>query len=427
MIYFPGGFMPSVQHISAKNGDVVLLVGTMKGAFLLRSNRARKKWDVGGPYSVGSPVYAMALDQRQGRRRLWWAQQSFRWGTTLLSSDDFGKTATEPKTYTVKFPEESGLALKNIWQICLPANEPETIYCGVEPSALFVSRDAGQNWSPVKGFLEHPHRAKWTPGGGGMCLHTILPHPTNNKSMMIAMSTGGVYRTDDGGQTWQARNQGVRADFLPEKYPEFGQCVHKVVRHPAQPQRLYLQNHWGLYRSDDSGDSWQDIAKGVPSDFGFCMVVHPHDPETVYIVPVESDEYRCTPEAKLRVYRTRNGGASWEPLTRGLPQKNALETILRDSLATDTCDPTGIYFGTRSGKIYGSNDDGKSWQLIHEGLPSVVCVRAALIGAGEKSSSRSHRAATKDKASKSRQKSVRGKKRPPAKRQATGRTRSAKK
>jgi photosystem II stability/assembly factor-like uncharacterized protein len=394
--------MPAVRHVSAKNGDVILLVGTMKGAFVLRSNASRKKWDVGGPYSIGSPVYAMAFDQRQGRRRLWWAQQSFRWGTALCSSDDYGKTITEPETYSVKFPPESQLTLKNIWQICLGRDDdPDTMYCGVEPAALFESHDAGKTWSPVEGLLNHPHRPKWQPGGGGLCLHTIVPDPSNPKRMMIAISTAGAYRTDDGGATWEARNQGVRAEFLPEKYPEFGQCVHKVVRHPSRPERMFLQNHWGLYRSDDAGNSWKDIANGVPSDFGFCMAAHPHDPDTVYIVPIESDEYRCTPQGKLRVYRTRNAGASWEPMTRGLPQKDALETILRDSMATDTCDPAGIYFGTRSGKVYGSSDDGKSWRAIIEGLPPVVCVRAALVGDGGKNLPRRHGGTEKRKAAKS--------------------------
>jgi photosystem II stability/assembly factor-like uncharacterized protein len=372
--------MPAVKHVHTKKGDVLILVGTMKGAFLFRSDAKRKRWEAGGPYSIGCPVYTMAYDGRDGRHRLWWSQQSFRWGTSLLSSDDFGKTVTEPTTYSIKFSEESGLTLKNIWQLHLPAGEPDTIYCGVEPSSLFVSRDAGQSWSPVRGLLEHPHRPKWTPGGGGMCLHSIVAHPTDRQRMTIAMSTGGVYRTRDGGATWQARNQGIRAEFLPEKYPEFGQCVHKIVSHPANPERLYLQNHWGLYRSDDGGDTWRDIARGVPSDFGFAMAGHPHDPETVYIVPIESDEYRCTPEGKLRVYRTRNGGASWQPLSRGLPQKDALETVLRDSLATDRADPAGVYFGTRSGKLYGSNDEGKSWQLIQAGLPAIVCVKTAVLG-----------------------------------------------
>jgi photosystem II stability/assembly factor-like uncharacterized protein len=394
--------MPKVRHVSAKNGDVIVLVGTMKGAFVLRSNGSRKKWDVGGPYSIGAPVYAMAFDQRQGRRRLWWAQQSFQWGTVLCSSDDYGRTVTEPTTYSVKFPVESQLTLKNIWQITPGRNDdPDTLYCGVEPAALFESHDAGKSWSPVEGLLNHPHRPKWVPGGGGMCLHTIVPDPANAKRMIIAISTAGAYRTDDGGATWQARNNGVRAEFMPDKYPEFGQCVHKIVQHGARPERLFLQNHWGLYRSDDAGNSWKDIANGVPSDFGFCMATHPHDPNTVYIVPIESDQYRCTPEGKLRVYRTQNAGESWEPLTRGLPQKNAMETILRDSLATDTCDPAGVYFGTRSGKVYGSSDDGNSWQAIIEGLPSVVCVKAAWVGNGETGSPRRRGGAEKKRAAKS--------------------------
>ncbi len=387
--------MPPVRQISARDGDVLLMVGTMKGAFLLRSDRARKRWEIGGPFSVGSPVYAMAFDSREGRRRLWWAQQSFRWGSSLISSDDFGKTKTEPTTYSVKFPEESKLALKNIWQISAPAGEPNTLYCGVEPSALFVSRDAGKTWSLVEGLFNHPHRAKWTPGGGGMCLHTIVPDPVNHKRMFVAMSTGGAYRTDDGGATWQARNVGVRAEFLPDKYPEFGQCVHKIAQHPSRPERLYIQNHWGLYRSDDGGDSWQDVANGVPSDFGFPVVVHPHDADTAYIIPLESDEYRCTPEGKLRVYRTRNGGKNWEPLTKGLPQRNAMETVLRDGLATDTLDPAGIYFGTRSGKVFGSNNNGNSWKLILEGLPPIVCVKAAVVGDGRPAAKRSKQPAVR--------------------------------
>lgn len=382
--------MPAVRQVTVKDGNVFLLVGTMKGSFLFRSDRARKRWEFGGPYPPhGAPVYAMAFDQRKGRHRIWTGAQSFRWGTFLRTSDDFGKTWTEPETYSIKFPESSGLSLKNIWQI-RPGrpDEPDTLYCGVEPSALFKSTDNGASWALVQGLFNHPHREKWTPGGGGQCLHTILPDPVDHRRMVVAMSTGGVYRTTDGGETWQARNQGIRADFLPEKYPEFGQCVHKIVQHPAKPQRLFLQNHWGLYRSDDAAESWKDIAKGVPSDFGFAMAGHPHDPDTVYIVPIESDEYRCTPEGKLRVYRSSNAGKSWEPLTRGLPQKNALETVLRDSLATDTCDPAGVYFGTRSGRLYGSSDEGASWRLILEGLPPLVCVKAAVVGEAKAGASR---------------------------------------
>ena len=213
-----------------------------------------------------------------------------------------------------------------------------------------------------------------------MCLHTIVPDPSNSQRMAIAMSTGGCYRTDDGGTTWRARNAGVRAEFLPNKYPAFGQCVHKIVHHPSRPERLFLQNHWGLYRSDNWGDNWTDIASGVPSDFGFSMQMHPHDPDTVYIVPITSDAFRVTPDAKLRVYRTRNAGGSWEPLTTGLPQQDAYETILRDALAADVNDPAGVYFGTRSGKVYASNDDGDSWSAIAEALPSITCVKAFVVG-----------------------------------------------
>lgn len=373
--------MPAIRHVNVKDGNVLLLIGSMKGAFMLRSDRRRTSWELGGPYSHGSPVYATVFDQRNARHRIWTGVQSSRWGTFLRASDDFGKTWTEPETYSIKFPENSGLSLKNIWQICQGRDDqPDTLYCGVEPSALFRSQDNGESWSLVRGLFDHPHRPKWQPGGGGLCLHTILPDPQNRARLWVAISAAGVYRTDDGGETWQACNRGIRAEFLPEKYPEFGQCVHKVVQHPAEPRRLFLQNHWGLYRSDDGADSWKDIANGVPSDFGFAMAGHPHNPDTVYIVPIESDEYRCTPEGKLRVYRTGNAGRSWEPLTRGLPQKNALETILRDALATDKLDPVGVYFGTRSGQVYGSNDEGKKWQLIWEGLPPVVCVKAAVVG-----------------------------------------------
>ena len=373
--------MPEINHVSPKAGDPLLLVGTMKGAFVLRSDPSRKNWEVGGPYFPGRAIYAMAYDSRDGRNLLWAAVNSSYWGSYLSTSKDFGKNWTEPETYGVKFPEDAENSVKQIWQI-VPGNasEPDTLYCGVEPAALFRSDDAGQTWSLVKGLYDHPHRPQWQPGGGGLCLHTILPDPNNKDRMHIAISTGGVYRTDDGGKTWEVRNKGVRAQFLPpdQWYPEFGQCVHKIVSHPSNPKRLFLQNHWGLYRSDDGGDSWQDIANGVPSDFGFALEIDHHNPDTAYIIPLESDEFRCTPEAKLRVYRTQNAGKSWEPLTNGLPQENAFETILRDGMSGDKLNPTGLYFGTRNGKLFGTNDGGESWSAIEEGLPAVVCVKTAV-------------------------------------------------
>lgn len=369
--------MTAAMGFEVSSGDMLLLLGTTKGAFLARARGGTGGWDLAGPHFPGEEVYAMAYDGRAGRSRLWAAPGSPFWGTTLRFSDDFGGSWSGKAERSVKFPEDSALSLKRIWQIRPgSAAEPDVIRLGVEPACLFESRDAGDTWAPVEGLLNHPHRARWQPGAGGLCLHTIVADGERGERMMIAISAAGAYRSDDGGATWRARNRGVRAEFLPDKHPEFGQCVHKIAHHSSNPGRLFLQNHWGLYRSNDWGDSWVDIANGVPSDFGFAMAMHPQDPDTVYIVPIESDGFRCTPEAKLRVYRTRNGGASWHPLTDGLPQENAYETVLRDALATLA--PGQVFFGTRSGKVYASRDDGDSWGLVRDGLPPVVCVRACV-------------------------------------------------
>jgi photosystem II stability/assembly factor-like uncharacterized protein len=372
---------PTTTSTRPSAGDVLLLVGTMKGAFILSSDRSRKKWKVDGPHFPGEAIYSIAFDQRGGRTRTLVGAHSNHWGSTIRLSDDFGRSWTGPERQAVRFPEDSGLSLAQVWQITPGrADEPDVVWAGVEPAALFESRDAGESWSAVDGLLRHEHREKWMPGGGGLCLHTIVSDPKDRKRMAIAISTAGFYRTDDGGKSWLARNNGVRAVFLPNKYPEFGQCVHKVVNHPSRPERLFLQNHWGLYRSDDWGESWQDIANGVPSDFGFAMQMHPHDPDTVYIVPIQSDEFRVVPEGKLRVYRTRDAGKSWQPLSNGLPQDRAYENVLRDGLTADSHDPAGVYFGTRGGKLFGSNDAGESWTELADALPPICCVKAAVVG-----------------------------------------------
>ncbi|HEX7723893.1 MAG TPA: hypothetical protein VF397_17150 [Pyrinomonadaceae bacterium] len=373
--------MPKPNQIDVKSGDNLLLVGTMKGAFLFRSDASRTSWEEAGPYFLGRSVYAFAYDGRNGRSRLWAAVNSSYWGSFLSSSNDFGKTWSDPESYNIKFPEDSDVSLKQIWQIANDPHDADTLYCGVEPAALFKSADAGETWSLERGLFDHPHRPQWNPGGGGLCLHTILPDPNDRDRMWIAISTGGVYRTEDGGKNWQPRNKGICARYLPpdQQYPEWGQCVHKVVSHPSNPDRMFLQHHWGVYRSDDAGDSWQDIGKGLPSDFGFAMEIDPNNADTVFIIPIESDEFRCTPEAKLRVYRTRDGGDSWEPLTGGLPQEDAFETILRDNMKADANNPTGLYFGTRNGKLFGSANGGDSWAMIREGLPPITCVKTATV------------------------------------------------
>ena len=372
----------SVRHARVRKGDFLLLVGTTKGAFILRSNTNRARWEVGGPYFHGQAVYTMVYDGRGGQHRIWASTQSF-WGTLLRSSEDFGKSWTNPQEASIRFPADTGVSLKNIWQISLGrTDEPDVLYCGVDPAALFETRDGGETWSLVRGLFDHPHRPRWVPGNGGLALHTIVPDPVDRQRMYVAISAGGVYRSNDAGRTWTAQNRGIRVTFMPGKYPEFGQCVHKIVMHPARPERLFLQNHWGLYRSDDSCENWTDIANGVPSDFGFAMAMHPRNPDCVYIVPVESDQFRCACDGRLRVYRTRSGGASWESLARGLPQKQAYETVLRDAMTVDSLDPAGIFFGTRSGQLFGSCDEGRTWNKILDGLPAIVCVRSALIEDG---------------------------------------------
>jgi photosystem II stability/assembly factor-like uncharacterized protein len=355
--------------------NVVLLIGTTKGLFLLDSSGELQR-----PIADGASVPSVAFDPRNGRMLA--GKTSFFWGTGVVSSDDLGKTWSEPEAPNLKFPSDVDASIKQAWQIA-PASksEPDVVYVGVEPAALFRSEDGGQSFELVRGLWDHPHRPTWQPGGGGLCLHTIVLDDRDADQLTVAISTGGVYRSEDRGKSWRASNAGIRADFMPEdqRFPEYGQCVHKVARDAGNPDRLFLQNHGGIYRSDDNGATWNDIGAGVPSDFGFPVVAHPRRPGTAYVIPNGSAFNRWTPEAKCRVYRTSDCGASWEELSSGLPQKDAYITVLRDAFTSSSGDAPGLYFGTRSGELYGSQDDGDSWETLAEHLPPILMVRTAAL------------------------------------------------
>jgi hypothetical protein len=274
------------------------------------------------------------------------------------------------------YEDERGL--KAIWFLAAgPVSEPGTLYAGIEPAGLFVSRDAGMSWQPVPALNDHPTNTTWQAAGGGLALGSIRHDPREPRRIYCSLSAGGVYRSDDGGTSWTACNRGVRADFLPDRYPETGQCVHQLLLHPAQPDRLYQQNHCGVYRSDDRGETWIEITDGLPSDFGYALAVDPADADTAFVIPEESSHMRTTVGGRLRVYRTRNAGASWQPLTHGLPQQHAYVSILREGMCADGADPYGLYFGTSSGHLFASTDGGETWRLVAGYLPRVLSVTAS--------------------------------------------------
>jgi phage pi2 protein 07 len=369
----------------ATTSKTTLLIGTRKGLVVARRESVEKPW-VSDPLRFDlQAVYAVGIDARPATPRLFASIYSEWSGTNLAYSDDLGVTWVEPTKPPIRFPDGVDAAIKRIWQVT-PANDerPGVIYAGTEPSALFRSTDGGETFELVQALWDHPHRKEWNEGYGGQAIHSILPHPSDPQRMSVAMSTGGVYRTSDGGESWQPTNRGIQVSFMPDPFPEFGQCVHKFARHPAVPDRMFLQNHGGVYRSNDEGDSWTPIESGLPSTFGFPVVVHPHRPETAYIFPL-SDADRMPPGRACAVYRTDDAGESWHPLTDGLPQQGFYAAVLRDALCTDRAGdaggtdgrgPAGVYFGTRNGEVFASADDGDSWSSVARHLPDVLSVRA---------------------------------------------------
>jgi photosystem II stability/assembly factor-like uncharacterized protein len=298
----------------------------------------------------------------------------------VFHSDDLGESWTEPEKGAARFPDGTDASLERLWQITPSPSEPDVVWGGSQPSALFRSEDRGEHFELVRPLWDHPHRPEWEGGFGGQAIHTVLPHPSDPARILVAMPTGGVYRTEDAGASWSASNKGVKAYFLPDPWPEFGQCVHKVARDAVNADRLFLQNHHGVYRSDDEGRSWSSIADGLPTDFGFAMVTHPRRGDTAYNWPITADGKRVPPDNACRVYRTEDAGKSWTALTNGLPQDEYYDIVLRDAMSTDGADPAGFYFGTRNGQVFASPDEGETWRQVAAHLPSVLSVRAAAVG-----------------------------------------------
>ncbi|CAL9281753.1 MULTISPECIES: exo-alpha-sialidase [unclassified Streptomyces] len=359
--------------------DVLLAVGTRKGLFTARRRGGR--WEFDGPHFPSQAVYAVGIDLRRSTPRLLVGADSAHWGPSVLHSDDLGARWTEPAKAPVRFPEDTGASLERVWQLH-PAGPaaPGVVYAGTEPAALFRSDDEGETFELVRPLWEHPTRSRWQPGGGGEAVHTVVTDPRDPDAVTVAVSAAGVFRTRDGGASWSPSNDGVSAVFLPDPNPKFGQCVHKIAQDAGDPDRLYLQNHWGVYRSDDSGGTWTDIGAGLPSDFGFATVAHPKHADTAYVFPINADSDRVPAGRRCRVYRTSDAGGSWEALSRGLPEEDHYGTVLRDAMCTDGADPAGLYFGNRNGEVFASADDGDSWTQLAAHLPDVLCVRAAVVG-----------------------------------------------
>jgi photosystem II stability/assembly factor-like uncharacterized protein len=360
--------------------STILLVGTRKGLWIGRSDDTRETWDWDGPHFAMEEVYSGLVDSRgETPRILVGSSSSWLW-PQVWRSDDLGATWQETPNGAIRFPEDTEATLARVWQL-VPGTEDGVVYAGTEPGAIFRSEDRGETFALERGLWDHPHRTEWDAGYGGQAFHTILPHPTDPDSVVAAISTGGVYRTGDGGKSWEPANTGIKAEFMPgeRNFPEFGQCVHKVARHAGKPDRLYLQNHGGVYRSDNGGDSWDYIADGLPSEFGFAMVVHPHDPDTVFVFPISDAGARWPVDGKARVWRSRDAGETWAPLGDGTLPDDFYVAVMRDAMCADTHDSVGLYFGGRNGGVWASADEGGSWREVARDLPDVLMVRAAVV------------------------------------------------
>ncbi len=354
---------------------VLVLLGTKKGAFILDGNAARRSWELRGPFCETWPMNHVVADAASGTIYGGGGNEWF--GPAVWKSADLGATWTHSSEGLAYAAGEA--PIKSVWSV---APGLGCLYAGVEPAGLFRSDDGGGSWQHIAGLQSHPSRPHWQPGGGGLILHSLVPHPDDEKQLWVAISAAGVFHTEDGGTTWEARNRGTRADYNPDdsKYPEYGQCVHCLVMAPGKPDRLYQQNHCGMYRSEDGGRRWDSIEAGLPSTFGFPAAVHPRDPATLYLLPLNGDiAGRYVPEAKAAVWRTRDGGDTWQPLRDGLPQTNTFFGVLRQAMATDRLDPAGVYFGTNTGALFASADEGDSWACVAQHLPAILSVETLLV------------------------------------------------
>jgi photosystem II stability/assembly factor-like uncharacterized protein len=383
--------------------QVRVLVGTRKGAFILTSDGKREKWDVSGPHFAGWEMYHLK-GSPVDPNRIYASQTSGWFGQVIQRSDDGGKTwhqpgtppgeqaapAGPPKGESNKFAYDASAKpltthqwydgtqhpweFKRVWHVEPSLTDPDMVYAGVEDAAIFRSADGGKNWQELSGLRGHGTGPKWQPGAGGMCLHTVILDPSNPQRMWIAISAAGAFRTDDGGATWKPINRGLRSQYIPDQDAEVGHCVHHIAMNPKRPGVLFMQKHWDVMRSDDAGDNWKDVGGNLPTDFGFVVDIHAHEPETIYVVPIKSDSEHYPLDGKLRVFRSRTGGNEWEALTKGLPQKDCYVNVLRDAMAVDSLDKCGVYFGTTGGQVYASSDAGDSWNPIVRDLPAVLSV-----------------------------------------------------